>query len=29
VHDVSVSGTEHGSVFMDGTGYDLNLDHHR
>ncbi|GBF90605.1 hypothetical protein Rsub_03177 [Raphidocelis subcapitata] len=29
IHDVSVSGTEHGSVFMDGYGFDLNLDHHR
>ncbi|KAI8466265.1 MAG: hypothetical protein J3K34DRAFT_460951 [Monoraphidium minutum] len=29
LHDISVSGTEQGSVFMDGYGHDLNLDHHR
>ena len=29
VHDLSVSATEHGSVFMSGSGRDLNLDHHR
>lgn len=29
VHDISIAGTEHGSVFMDGSGVDLNLDHHR
>ena len=29
IHDVSVSGTEHGAVVMDGAALDLNLDHHR
>ena len=29
VHDISVAGTEHGSVFMDGGGVDLNMDHHK
>lgn len=29
VHDISVTGTEHGTVIMDGTGLDINLDHHR
>jgi hypothetical protein len=29
IHDISVAGTEHGSVVMDGWGFDLNLDHHR
>lgn len=29
VHDLSVSATEHGTVFMNGQGYDINLDHHR
>ncbi|KAF8072832.1 hypothetical protein HT031_000492 [Scenedesmus sp. PABB004] len=29
VHDVTVAGTEHGSVFSGGRGLDLNLDAHR
>lgn len=29
LHDISLSGTEHGTVIMDSTGYDMNLDHHR
>ena len=28
-HDLTVSDTEQGSVFMDGSGEDLNFDHHR
>eukprot|EP00879_Flechtneria_rotunda_P032519 GHRR01035736.1.p1 GENE.GHRR01035736.1~~GHRR01035736.1.p1 ORF type:complete len:835 (+),score=148.35 GHRR01035736.1:180-2684(+) len=29
VHDITICGTEHGTVFMNGGGYDINLDHHR
>ncbi|WIA08908.1 hypothetical protein OEZ85_008326 [Tetradesmus obliquus] len=29
VHDISVTGTEHGTVIMNGAGFDINLDHHR
>lgn len=29
VHDISVAGTEQGSVFTQGYGADINLDHHR
>jgi hypothetical protein len=29
VHDISVTGTEHGTVIMNGAGLDINLDHHR
>lgn len=29
VHDISVSGTEHGTVVHNTLGYDLNFDHHR
>lgn len=29
VHDISVTGTEHGSVVFNGVGYDINLDHHK
>jgi hypothetical protein len=29
VHDLTVADTEFGTVFMDGSGVDVNFDHHK